>query len=383
MTFSKKVSLSLCLAGLLAGISSHAMAQSSHHDHHGHHHGHDHHAPASLSIGSHSQHNHGVDAPISIMGDHMHAPGEWMISYRFSRMHMEGNQIGTNNVTPEYIVSNIANSNEGPANLRVVPLEMTMNMHMLGTMVGITDWLTLMAMGHYMDNEMSHITFSGMSGTTRRGEFITESSGFGDTSISSLVRLYKDDKHHLHLNLGLSLPTGSITETDDVLAPNGSSPILRLPYAMQLGSGTYDALPGITYTGHQGDWGWGAQYRATIRLEDENDEGYSLGDRHALTGWASYQATDAFSLSGLASFTTLSDIDGRDSQITAPVQTADPDNYGGEVVELGLGVSFSPQGQAAENHTLTFDVRVPVYQDLNGPQMENDWTLTTGWKMSF
>ena len=63
--------------------------------------------------------------------------------------------------------------------------------------------------------------------------------------------------HKLHLNAGLSLPTGDIDEEDDVLAPTGMRPTLRLPYAMQLGTGTWDLLPGLTYNGNHHQWGWG------------------------------------------------------------------------------------------------------------------------------
>ena len=35
-------------------------------------------------------------APIGVMGDHPPKTGEWMLSYRFMRMHLEGNRIGTN-----------------------------------------------------------------------------------------------------------------------------------------------------------------------------------------------------------------------------------------------------------------------------------------------
>ena len=56
-----------------------------------------------------------------------------------------------------------------------------------------------------------------------------------------------------------------------MLAPNGARPTLRLPYAMQLGTGTFDLLPGLTYSGHKDAWSWGGQYSAAIRLEDEKD----------------------------------------------------------------------------------------------------------------
>ena len=50
----------------------------------------------------------------------------------------------------------------------------------------------------------------------------------------------------LHLTLGLSIPTGSIKEGDrDV---TGQS--MRGPYSMQLGTGTFDLLPGVTWLTH-------------------------------------------------------------------------------------------------------------------------------------
>jgi hypothetical protein len=35
-------------------------------------------------------------APISVMGDHMHAMGEWMVSYRYMTMDMKGLLDGSN-----------------------------------------------------------------------------------------------------------------------------------------------------------------------------------------------------------------------------------------------------------------------------------------------
>ena len=63
--------------------------------------------------------------------------------------------------------------------------------------------------------------------------------------------------HHLHANVGLSFPTGSINERDKNPMSMGNN--VRLPYPMQNGSGTYDFLPGLTYIGKQEVWSWGAQ----------------------------------------------------------------------------------------------------------------------------
>ena len=41
----------------------------------------------------HSGHHHKYeDAPIGVMGDHLHDKGDWMVSYRYSAMKMKGNR---------------------------------------------------------------------------------------------------------------------------------------------------------------------------------------------------------------------------------------------------------------------------------------------------
>jgi hypothetical protein len=360
------------LCSLAALLSTPALAQEhSHHAHHAHH---------------GAAHTHKALAPIGVMGDHMHETGDWMISARSMRMNMEDMRDGTSDLSPEDIVSNAAlypNPNAGPAGFRVIPTEMRMDMHMFGVMYGATDWLTLMAMGSYQEKVMDHVTFQGMAGTTRLGTFTTRSRGWGDVKLGGLIRLYDEGAHHLHANLGLSLPTGSIKEKDDVLTPANARPTLRLPYAMQLGSGTYDALPGLTYTGAHNAWSWGGQYKAVIRLEDENDQGYRLGNQHTLSAWGGYQINPWLQTSLRADYDHSGDIKGSDALITAPVTTADPDHYGGDVLELGLGANITPTGAAWQGHQIGIEARAPVYQDLNGPQMKRDYTITGGWVYRF
>ena len=324
--------------------------------------------------------------PIGVMGDHTHKQGEWMLSYRFMQMHMDGNQMGTNNVSAEEIATTVPNRFFGiagqPPTLRVVPTEMTTDMHMVGAMYALNDTVTFMAMGSYIDREMDHLTFAGGAGSTILGGFTTRSKGFGDTRTSALVNLYQDDVHRLHVNAGLSLPTGSITEEDTVLAPTGATPRLRLPYAMQLGSGTFDLMPGLTYSGHHNKWGWGAQYMGAIRL-GENSEDYTLGDKHMLTAWGSYLIAPSVSASFRLNAETESQIDGIDSQIVAPVQTADPDNYGGERISTALGINTVIPRGVLKGHRFSAEVVLPVYQDLNGPQLERDYAFTLGWSKAF
>ena len=350
-------------------------------------------APAYAS-GSGHHHHHASSAkdhaPIGVMGDHMHKKGEFMLSYRFMRMDMNDTRIGTDRIGPLAVATTEPNPFFGapmqPPTLRVVPLDMTMDMHMLGAMYAPTDWLTLMVMGSVVDKEMDHRTFMGPAGGAVLGEFRTRAFGIGDTTVAGLVRIF-DAKtggisHHAHANIGVSAPTGSIGETDDVLAPTGMTPTLRLPYPMQLGSGTWDAKPGVTYTGSSDDFSWGAQYAATLPLND-NDAGYSFGDKHQVTAWGAYGLSDWVSVSARALFTAQNAIDGADANIVAPVQTANPDNHGGDRLDLGGGMNLLVQSGPLKGHRFAIEALFPVHQDLNGPQLETDWTLTVGWQTAF
>lgn len=227
-------------------------------------------------------------APVGAMGDHTHQTGEIMLSYRYMHMEMQGNLDGTSSRSPEAIVSTeanrFANPPMQPPNLRVVPTKMTMQMHMLGAMYAPSDRVTLMGMVNYAEKEMQHVTFMGPMGTTRLGTFTTATSGIGDTSLAALIKVFDGNTSHWHITAGVSLPTGSIDETDSILTPMNTHPAARLPYPMQLGSGTYDVIAGLTYTDNHAAWGWGSQWRSVFR-SGENDEDYTLGDEHRLSGW--------------------------------------------------------------------------------------------------
>jgi len=209
---------------------------------------------------------HAMDhAPIGVMADHRHKKGEWMLSYRFMHMDMEGNRDGTQSLSPTEIATSVPNRFFGqpmqPPTLRVVPTQMPMNMHMIGGMYGVSDRVTLMAMTHILDIEMDHVTFRGGMGDTVLGGFTTRASGLGDSRIAAIIGLDDNTKpdRQINLNLGLSLPTGSNEKTDQILTPMGGTPSPRLPYPMQLGTGTYDFAPALTYFEKSGKFGWGTQ----------------------------------------------------------------------------------------------------------------------------
>ncbi len=325
-------------------------------------------------------------APIGIMGDHLHKEGEWMLSYRVMSMTMSGNRQGKHSIADNELVTSVPNRFAGrpmmPPTLRVAPQSMTTDMHMVGVMYAPSDDLTLMAMFNYLDKSMTLTTYQGMMGTEVLGQFSSASSGIGDTRVSALYRLYDSEHHSLHMNLGLSIPTGAIDERGTVLTPMDMRPEVRLPYGMQLGSGTWDAMPGLTYNGRQGDWSWGTQALAIVRTGD-NDEGYRLGNELTLNGWLQYAWARGLSTGLGARYQRSAAIEGMDDQIMLPVQTADPDNYGRRQWSLSTSLNWAIQSGPLRNHRLAVEYLTPLQQDVNGVQMDMESMWTLGYQKAF
>lgn len=117
------------------------------------------------SAGEHTRAD--THAPIGVMAEHIHHKGKWMLSYRFMSMSMDGNVSGSDPIDPDTIVSTEANRFFGmpgqPPTLRVVPTDMTMNMHMLGAMYAPSDRVTLMLMLNYYQKTMNLFPAAGHS----------------------------------------------------------------------------------------------------------------------------------------------------------------------------------------------------------------------------
>ena len=324
-------------------------------------------------------------APIGVMADHMHGKGEFMLSYRFMTMNMQGNLKNSSSINADSIVTTEPNRFFGmpgmPPTLRIVPLEMTMDMHMLGLMYAPSDKLTLMLMSNYSRNSMQHVTYAGGMGTNVLGNFKTETSGWSDSSVSGLIRLIDSPAARLHAILGVSIPTGSTDDRDQILAPTGMTPVVRVPYPMQLSSGSYDPIVGLSYAGGSDRLGWGAQWRGKFRTS-RNDHDYQLGDEHRLSAWISYLFQPALSGSLRLESFSRSNISGQDPMIMGPVQTADPDRQAIERLDIGIGFNYAASGNL-QGWRLGVEYLFAANQDLDGPQLETDDQLIVGIQRAF
>jgi nitrous oxide reductase accessory protein NosL len=296
---------------------------------------------------------------------HVHPAGMWMANYKYMHMVQKGLANGSTDV-PAQNATPVGNR---PFGFMMIPTRMTMDMHMVMLMYGVSDRFALMGMGSYLDNEMEMVMNMGAGNVPDRP---MRTSGLGDTELRGIYRI----NDYLTGSLGIGIPTGDIDQSMAVM-----NQTFRAPYDMQLGSGTVDLKPALTYTALSSDlkWSWGGQAMYTYHL-DRNDNGYSLGDSAKVTGWLQRALGPAVGWFRLA-YNYTGRIKGRDAEIDklldpvtgAPTPDADPANYGGHRIDGFLGASYT-MGPLS----LGVEGGIPLYQYLNGLQLKNDWYLTAG-----
>lgn len=335
----------------------------------------------------HKQHtNHsGHSSPAGLMNSHMMSnAGDLMVGYRFMHSRKAGDILhGTEKASDLAVVNNACSQT---AKCRFIQPYMEMNMHMINIMYAPTDWLNFMIMPQFIDMEMNLRELAGrpdpIEGVhehTGIGGHTT--GGVGDTTITSLFKLYDQSGQHIHFGLGLNAPTGDVRLKFRRIAREDQSIV---HFGMQLGSGTWDLLPNITYTAEQNDWSWGAQVNAAIRLEDKNDSGYRLGDIFQTTAWGGYKVTHWLSASVRGIYSIQGSIKHDFNQFSARVGSMDfPGNHGGRFWDIGFGLNATiPNGEFSGN-TLGIEWVQPIQDDVNGFQIERKGALTASWSYTF
>jgi len=295
---------------------------------------------------------------------HVHKSGGWMLEYRLMRMEMDNMLTGSNRVAASDVAkmgSLYKNSSGG--DYMMAPTDMSMNMHMLMGMHAQSDHLSWMVMLNYLDNKMGMINRMGAQSTMT-------ASGLGDVEIGAMYKLYDKDSAQFLLNLGLSIPTGSINQQN-------SQGIL--PYTMQLGSGTYDLKPSFTYRDNQNQWSWGVQASYTFRTA-KNSQKYSLGNRLEGQSWIKFSPIKGSSVTTRLTYSDWQSISGSSKDITMMQRNMSPTfdalNSGGKRLDASVGISHMFAG----GHMLGVAYGIPVYQNLDGLQMRAKQMVSLSWQ---
>jgi len=65
------------------------------------------------------------------------------------------------------------------------------------------------------------------------------------------------------------------------------------------------------------------------------------------------------------------------------VPTADPGRQAGRRLDLLFGVTVYEPGGLLKGNRLSVETGFPVYQWLDGPQLETDWLISVAWDWTF
>jgi hypothetical protein len=346
-------------------------------------------AGSDHSTHAHHQHlHHATRTPAGVMFDHMLQKDGFMVGYRYMYSSQSGDMLhGSNLVGDPAIVAGGC----GPNPCFVTPNSMQMHMHMLDIMYAPTDWLNLMVMPQFMDMSMTMRRLNGAppdSEAPDDGVHIPhhvdnghETGGISDMGVYALVKLFDAGHHHLHMGLGLSIPFGDV---DIELRRNHKVDGGLIHYGMQLGSGTLDFKPSLTYTGNYDNWSWGAQLSGTKRLEDNGETGFAFGDMFQTTAWGGYGLTSWLTATLRGVYTIQGAVQGEFNQFIDKKGPMDyPMNYGGRFWDVGFGLNATVPGGDLAGNSLGVEWLQPVATDFNGYQLDRDGTLSATWHYAF
>ncbi len=296
--------------------------------------------------------------PSGVMISHVHEKGQWMISYRFMNMNMKGVNAGSEHIDQAKVFIGYL----------MAPEKMRMDMHMMMGMYGLSSRVTVMAMVNYLSVSMNMVMFGGGGHNHYSADGNSASShGIGDSKAFVLYGLINTPRTQLILNAGLGLPTGNIFvkgSSYDIIYPDE-----RLPYAMQLGSGSFEVLPGLTYLFQVRKITTSIQVSGNIRT-NYNEVGYKLGNELMSNTWLAYRWTKSFSSSIRIETAIAEQIKGMDPYLyhfTEPA--ANPSNYGGKHVFGYLGSVYQIKKGHLNGMKIAAEYGVPVYNIFNGLQM--------------
>ena len=304
-------------------------------------------------------------APIGVMGEHGHKSSEMMFAYGFGEMDMRGLQSDTDAVETADVLKDFM----------MAPTVMDMRKHMFGAMFAPHDKIILMAMANYqqrhMEMEGAHMHAIGHHNHPV-GTHEMSSAGIGDIKLDSILTLWKRHNFEFLGNVGVSFPTGSITQQ----AEDGSI----LPYPMQLGSGSFEARPGVTFFETHGNWSYGGQLRGTFPLNTNASE-YRHGNTLTATTWGARRVNNWISLSARLLFSHKGSITGKHPDLDINRSpTHRPDFQENNRLDVAISSNLIVPTGTLAGHRLAVEFMVPVYQKLTGTQLKSRWKLILGWQ---
>lgn len=285
------------------------------------------------------------------------------VAYRWERIKSQGLAAGTNNLTPDYVRA------APPAGLgyTTTPRSLEVTVHTVEVAYAPHPRITLIAELPFLQKELE--TVDGTMGGARSQ---VETQGVGDIGFALVVPFIRKGNERSQIHVGFDAPTGAIRRGGDDT---------RLPYDNQIGNGTWDLEWGWTYRGEYQRLSWGGQ--ATGRHPvGRNGLKYRHGSHFAGTLWGAVRVFDGVSTSFRTEWEKQNNISGFDRTLQPARDPAENAKLrGGERLTLFAGLAIDVPSLAGQR--IAFEFGLPVYQRLDGPQLERDWSLTTAFQWAY
>ncbi|MFO8174856.1 MAG: hypothetical protein R6T96_11275, partial [Longimicrobiales bacterium] len=177
-------------------------------------------------------------APISLTGDRTMGSGQLALSVKYINDRFNGLGLGSDSLTLNQVLGSFT----------VAPTEMTSRGGEVNLLLGVTQHLTLSATGTFVQKRME-VVVEDPQNVNLVWIGRSESLGPEDVKVEALYNVFDQGAVRVHFHGGVSIPIGAIDYDDEVLDPNNpgtGATEVQLPYGQQLGSGTFDVLPGVT-----------------------------------------------------------------------------------------------------------------------------------------
>ena len=201
------------------------------------------------------------------------------------------------------------------------------------------------------------------------GRTTVDTEGVGDMAFSLVGPFIRKGNESTQIRIGFNAPTGSIRRSDDGV---------RLPYDSQIGNGTWDLEWGWTYEGAWDRFAWGGQATGHHPVS-RNDLDYRTGSRFVTSVWGAGTIISGLSVSLRTEWEKQNNIRGDDDALDPTFDPSEnPRLRGGHRITFYPGASLEVPRLNGQRIGVEFGI--PVYQDINGPQLQHDWSVKTAWR---
>lgn len=227
---------------------------------------------------------------------------------------------------------------------------------------GVTSDLAAFGVLPYLDKELDV--------TTPGGRVTRNTSGIADARLFGRYTAYKDNApgrtFRIAPFLGVEMPTGDDNDRDS---------LGRLPAPLQLGSGSWDGFGGIVLTYQTLDFQIDAQASYKLNTEANN---FEFSDEASLDASLQYRVCPQELDDGTPGFLY--------AVLEGNLLYADNDEMNGVKDPSSGGTSFflSPGIQyVTKRWIIEGIVQLPVFQDLHGTALEDDFIVRAGFRFNF